>query len=165
MAYTAATRSLRDGSLVIKDGSGSPKTCTVVCDDGDLRWTSPQEWRRVLCRGTFSHRRPGDDVAKELSFTMKWMQLLGYTANSSDPITPYEIIENVESLFTSTESSSYALSYEFTVADPNPASPSAAEKVVFADVWKTNLECAEGDEYNTLAFSGEFEVAPTITRV
>lgn len=164
MALTLVVRTLRDGALVIKDGAGSPHSCTVVCDNGDLRWTETKEWRMVKCRGTNDHVRPGDDVELEMSCTFKWMHLLGYTGDSSDPIQPYEMINDEdESHFTSVASGYYALLWEFTVTDPEGVT---SEKIAFPKMRKVSLECAEGDEFNTIAFSGrDINTTPTVTQV
>lgn len=163
MAVTNKVRTLRDGAIVIKDGDSPVNTCTVACDVGDLRWTETDQRVTVMCRGTIDHHRPGDEVPVELSTTFKWLQLLGYTNDSSDGITPYEIINNLDSAFTSVDTGGYALIWEFTVTDPAGV---ASEKITFANVAKNTLECSEGDEFNAIAFTGtDYEVIPTVARV
>ena len=76
MGYSTATRNMRNGSIVIKDGAGTPKSCTVVCDDGDFTWTIQQDIKEIYCRGTLTDKRKGNDMPCELSVTVKWAQLI-----------------------------------------------------------------------------------------
>ena len=73
MAVSNLTRNLRDGELVIKDGSfGTPKSLTVLLDEGDLRWVVRSRTIEVKDRGSISagHTRKGDDESVALSFTV-----------------------------------------------------------------------------------------------
>jgi hypothetical protein len=165
MSYTPTVRTFRDGSIAIKDNDSPPNVCTVVCDEGDLRWRSTDEVRIIRCRGQISDARPGDVVPLELSCTFKWAQLIQNTVNASDPITPYEIIENEQDEYVSHSNGVYCLLWEFTVVDPAPTSPNS-ELISFERVYKETLECAEGEENNTVSFSGKsLTPKPTITRV
>jgi hypothetical protein len=165
VSVTLVARTLRDGALVIKDGDSPVNSCTVVCDNGDVRWTENNDWKEVKCRGQLDHVRPGDEMEVELSCTLKWMQLLGYTDDSSNAIQPYEMINNLDNAFTSVASGHYALKWEFTVSDPSTGAPNS-EKITFNKVRKERLECAEGDEFNTLAFTGkDNEPLPTVARL
>src|SRR6478752_5847952 len=94
MAVTQLTRNLRDGELVIKDGTGTPKTLTVLLDEGDLSWTLKQRTLEVKDRGSISagHLRKGDDESVQLSFTARWTQLIGKSVDSADPLQLYEML-------------------------------------------------------------------------
>lgn len=162
---TNVQRNSRDvASLVIKDGSGSPKTCTVACS-GELTWSETRTLIEVMCRGNIDHRREGNEVGFDLSFNAKWYQLIAKTANSGDAVSPYEILSNVGDYFTSTEDGAYCVDIEFTVSDPNLTNGND-EKIVFEDVFVEKLDCSEGEDGNMINFSGRGKVrAPTITRV
>ena len=169
MAYSAITRNLRDGQLVIKDVSTTPESCTVLFALGDLKWTESDN--TIICRdrGDLDHHRPGDQEPVQLSFGAKWHQLIHDTVTGSDPIVPYEMINNISDDYSSVSTANcggqFCLKYEFTVTNPCGTS-NTSEKITFAEVYKKTLECAEGDEYNTIQFTGEdFEVKPTIARV
>ncbi|TXH49191.1 MAG: hypothetical protein E6Q97_23190 [Desulfurellales bacterium] len=164
MPYSTVIRTLRDGSVQIKDGSSPVKTCTIACDEGDLNWREQNDVKVIKCRGVLTGVRQGDKVPCELNLTMKWAMLVAFDENSSNPIMPYEMINNVGSNFTSTESGAYCLQWVFTVAAPSGVAAANGEIITFNDVWKTSLDCREGDEANTLAFSGMMlNEAPTIT--
>jgi hypothetical protein len=163
MAYSTAIRTLRDGSLALKDNDNN--TCTVVCDEGDLNWREQQEVKVQKCRGQTTGARTGDEIPCELNCTFKWANLIAYTEDSSDPIQPYEIIDNVGSAFTSWDTGYFCLKWEFSVASPDGVA-AKGEKITFNKVWKTSLDCREGDEANTVAFSGmSLDPTPVITRL
>ncbi|MCA9031117.1 MAG: hypothetical protein KDA66_09935, partial [Planctomycetaceae bacterium] len=88
MAVTNISRNLRDGELVIKDGSTTPLVLTVVLDEGDLTWTERQRTIEVKDRGSIlnGHTRKGDEESISISFTAKWTQLLGLAASPTDPL-------------------------------------------------------------------------------
>lgn len=162
--YTNVVRTVRDGTLVIKDGSGTPKSCTAACS-ADLSWTQTREMKEVKCRGTIDHRREGDVQGFELSVSFKWFQLISKTANSGDPVSVWEILSNPGGYFTSTEDGSYCLDFEFTVSDPNTTNGND-EKIVFSDVFIETVNPSESDDENMISFTGRGKVyAPTVTRV
>ena len=63
------TRGLRDGAIVIKDGTGTPKTVTVQCDEGNLTWTESQNAVEKMCRGVATGFTKGPDIFCTGSFT------------------------------------------------------------------------------------------------
>jgi hypothetical protein len=161
---TNVARNIQNGSLVIKDGSATPKSCTVACS-GNLKWSESRTMVEVLCRGSVDHRREGNTVGFTVSFDAAWYQLISKTANSGDAVSVYEILSNPGSYFTSTEDGAYCLDIEFTVADPNTTNGND-EKITFPDVFIEKVDCSEGEDKNMIAFSGRGKVrAPTITRV
>lgn len=162
------TRNLRDGELVIKDGSTPPKSLTVVLDEGDLSWTNKLKTVEVKDRGSISsgHTRPGEDESVELSFSAKWTQLIGRSHSASDPLALYETLmldaaAGIQS--TSQPGEQLTLTLEFTVSDP---AGQASEKIMFLKVYRESLTMSEGDKANMIAFKGRsFSTAPTVTRV
>lgn len=166
MAVSNLTRNLRDGELVIKDGSGT--LLTVLLDQGDLTWTQRQQTIEVKDRGSISggHLRKGDEESTTLSFTAKWTQLIGKSASSGDPLQLYETLtfqsgSGVTS--TSPAGQQQTLTFEFTVIDPAGV---ASEKISFSKVYRETLTMSEGDESNLIAFSGRaFEVEPAVQRL
>lgn len=139
--------------------------CTVVCDEGDLNWREQEETKIIKCRGQITGARDGDDMPCELNCTFKWSQLIQHTNESSDAVVPYEIINNLEDTFTSWDAGKFCLKWEFSVTSPD-GTMSNGEKITFAKVYKESLDCKEGDEANTLAFSGKsLDPRPTVTRL
>lgn len=168
MPVSNITRNLRDGELVIKDGSSTPVSLTVLLDEGDLTWTQRQQTIEIKDRGsiTAGHTRKGDDESVSLSFTAKWTQLLGKAANPSDPCQLYEMLmfhPDAGIASTSAAGEQETLTFEFTVLDPAGA---ASEKITFSKVYRESLTMSEGDDTNLIAFSGRaFQTTPVVTRV
>jgi hypothetical protein len=168
MATSQLTRNLRDGELVIKDGSATPLALTVILDQGDLSWTQRLRTLEVKDRGSIAagHLRKGDDESMQLSFTARWTQLIGKSANPADPLQLYETLTLAPGsgvVSTSGAGQQDTLKFEFTVVDPSGV---ASEKIVFSKVYRESLTLSEGDDTNVIAFSGRsFETAPQITRV
>jgi len=166
MAVSNLTRNLRDGELVIKDGASAE--LTVLLDQGDLTWTQRQQTIEVKDRGSIAagHLRKGDDESTSLSFTAKWTQLLGKSANAADPLQLYEtLMFQGETGITSTSPAGQqeTLTFEFTVADPAGV---ASEKIIFSKVYRETLTMSEGDDANLIAFTGRaFQVAPVVQRL
>lgn len=168
MAVTNLVRNLRDGELVIKDGSSPVKSLTLLLDEGDLTWTQRTRTLEVKDRGSIAagHLRKGDDESVSLSFSAKWTQLIGKSANSADPLQLYEFLMFASGLGVNSTSSAgeqETLQFEFTVTDPAGA---ASEKITFGKVYRESLTMSEGADYNVIAFSGRhFATAPVIARV
>ena len=169
MAVSNVTRNLRDGELVIKDGTaGTPQSLTVLLDEGDLRWVVRSNTIEVKDRGSIAagHTRKGNEESVSLSFTAKWAQLLGKSANGADPLQLYEMLmfvsgANIAS--TSGAGEQETLTFEFTVLDPAGA---ASEKITFSKVYRESLTMSEGDDANLIAFTGRsFAIAPVVERV
>lgn len=168
MAVTNITRNLRDGELVIKDGSSPARALTLLLDEGNLTWTVRQRTIEVKDRGSIAsgHTRKGDEESVAVSFSAKWTQLLGKSANGADPLQLYEMLMFAAGLgLTSTSpiGQQDTLRFEFTVLDPAGA---ASERITFSKVYRETLTMSERDDYNRIAFAGrDFERAPVVDRV
>lgn len=167
MAYSNLTRNLRDGQIVIKDGTATPISTTLLLDTGDLSWTEKKNTIEVKDRGVLSHTRPGDQETVDISFSVKWTHLIQGSVTFSDGHMLYELFNELDSLYVSTsgDGEQYTLKIEFTVAAPAGVA-STGEKIVFAKVYQESLQCGEGTDFNKIDFKGkDFETRPTISRV
>ncbi|MEZ6056549.1 MAG: hypothetical protein R3C01_07580 [Planctomycetaceae bacterium] len=162
------TRNLRDGELVIRDGSNVPQSLTVLLDEGDLSWTMKQQTIEVKDRGSIAagHLRPGDDESVALSFTAKWTQLISRSVDNADPLSLYETLmmsPGTGLVSTSQPGEQQTLTLEFTVLDPAGV---RSEKITFAKVYRESLTMSEGDDANLISFSARsFSTEPTIVRI
>lgn len=165
MAYSTAVRSYRDGSITLKDGAGTPKTCVAPCMKGDLKWDITNDYKVVSCRGVPTGWVKGDKVPCKFSFSGYMAQLAQKTVASGDPTTLYEMLTNRSSYFTSTISGSgdvFALDLVFTIASPAGTSD---ETVTFEDCVFTKISCSEADE-NMIQVEGMcLAEMPTVARV
>ena len=169
MSVSNIVRNLRDGELVIKDGtSPTPLSLTLLLDEGDLSWTQRTQTLEIKDRGSIAagHTRRGDDESVVLSFSTKWTQLLGNSVEPADALQLYEFLmftssANVAS--TSGAGQQETLRLEFTVTDPAGV---AGERIVFDKVYRESLTMSEGDDFNLISFRGrDFETVPSISRV
>ena len=167
MAVSNIVRNLRDGELLLKDGSTPAKTLTVVLDEGDLSWTERTRTIEVKDRGSIErgHLRKGDDEAVSLSFSSRWTQLIGRSLAPADPLQLYEFLTlNAAAGLQSTSPAGQqeTLDLEFTVLDP---ARQASERITFAKVYRETLVMSEAADGNTIAFTGKaFQTAPEIRR-
>ncbi|QDT67068.1 hypothetical protein [Calycomorphotria hydatis] len=168
MAVSNITRNLRDGELVIKDGtSPTPLSLTVLLDEGDLSWSERSNTIEVKDRGSITdgHTRIGEDESVSLSFSAKWTQLIGKAADAGDPLQLYEVLTFASGTglqSTSADGEQQTLQLEFTITDPAGV---ANELITFSKVYREQITMSEGEDYNTISFSGRsFETQPTISR-
>lgn len=158
-------RSLRDGAIVIKDGTGTPKSITISCDEGNLTWTVNQNSVAKMCRGSISSFVKGADVPCTGSFTAKWTQLVAASGATNEL---YEMLTDFdESVFTSTVTHCYSLDIEFTVVDPSDPDNAngTGELITFADATNFQIVPTEGEE-NTIAVTFTIPARkPTVARI
>lgn len=160
-------KNLRDGQLVVKDGAGSPVSLTVLFAAGDLSWTVGYDNKIVMNRGAMHHARRGNDVPLKMSFSAAWVQLWGKNASAGESAQLYEMLNDEgTSTFASTGSGCepHQLTFEFTVSDECDGKD---EKVTFSRMMTDSVQCSEGDEQNTISYSGTSATQrkPTIARV
>lgn len=168
MTVSNICRNLRDGELVVKDGSTPPVMLTVLLAEGDLRWNQRQRTIEVKDRGSIAngHTRKGDQESTAVNFSARWTQLLGKSAVNTDPLQLYEMLSfhpDLNLTSTSQPGEQDTLRLEFTVHDPAGA---ASEKIVFPKVYRETLVMAEGDDANSITFTGrDFSPRPVVARV
>lgn len=169
MTVSNIVRNLRDGELVIKDGTTpSALSLTLLLDEGDLNWSQRTNTIEVKDRGSIieGHTRPGDEESIALSFTTKWTQLIGKAADAADPLQLYEMLmfaNGTNLVSTSGTGQQKTLQLEFSVTDP---AGQAGEKIIFEKVYRESLTMSEGDDFNVISFRGrDFETSPTIERI
>ena len=164
MAVTNITRNLRDGQIIIKDGAGTPTSITLALDNGDLSWTVALNTIQVLDRGTLDHTRPGDDATSDLSYSAMLTQLADATTGNGSVYQFYEMVTDGGATLTSTSGSGeqFTLKHEFEITDPQGSNN---ERVTFDRVYMTDVSVSEGDDADTVSFSGvNFRTKPDVTR-
>lgn len=160
-------KNLRDGQLVVKDGAGSPVSLTVLFCRGDLTWTASFDNKIIMNRGAMHHARRGNEVPLKMSFSAGWVQLIGKNASAGEAAQLYEmLVDEGTTTFTSTGSACepHQLTFEFTVSDDCDGKD---EKITFSRMMTDSAQCSEGDEENTVSYSGTSatQTKPTIARV
>lgn len=160
------TKNLRDATMKIEDGAGTPNSITLALEEGDLSYAIKQNVINVLDRGSLSHQREGDEEPVTGSFTVKYVELIKQTA-SSNP-TPYEALTQTGAAasWTSTNTDGggvYNTSIILEINDPDATNQD--ERTTLSKVRATSIDFSEGDEYNTLAFEFQaFVTKPTVAK-
>jgi len=167
MAYDPITRNLTDGQIVIKDGTTTPLSVTIDCDEGDLSIVVHKDRKVIMNRGDLDHVREGVSVPVDLSFTVMFSEF--YTDEASS-YTPYELLmqqgDATSAASTRADSAeAYCVDVEFTITNPDADTGEKDELIKVDDFFVEEITFTEGDEYNTLAVSGRAMItSPTITK-
>ena len=74
---------LRDCTMQIRDGSGSPKLLTVKIGDGNLTYDEKRTIEYTRDRGILDEVREGDDEPMDVSLDMQWTYLRGASPTPS----------------------------------------------------------------------------------
>lgn len=152
--------------LIVKDGTGTPLTTTVVFGDGTITWTRRTPRKYILDRGNVSTGtvRDDDEQPLEVSVTAMYGFLI---SDGSEAITLYEALhrEGDASAWVSTGADAcepYCVDLEFTYA---PACNSTKNEVMVFPDFRVE-ECSPDVKAGTVSFRGKCKVTkPTITRV
>jgi hypothetical protein len=161
----ACTRNLRDGNLVIRDGTGTPNTLDIPIDNGDLSFTESMPTTTIKNRGRLDHRRAGDEMEMEVSFSVKFTQY-AYASGASTGVGVVDALKktNGASAWVSTHDacSPYSVDLVFNIIDPSDTTKQ--ETLVFPKFHAESIQFSEGDEADTLQVSGRsFATQPTRT--
>lgn len=141
-----AARTIRDGTIVVKDGASL--TATATCD-GEMSWKESHPVIEITDRGLVDHLRPGTETGMDISFNLKVQDI--YDATSA---TVYNILTKTgaASSATSTNDASdvYTVDIELTLADPAGGS---AEILTFEDCAITSIDFSEAEDGDRLVFT------------
>lgn len=153
MADSTVVKNMRDGTIKLKDGTATPLVLTVTLDEGNLTYAmNANPSFTVFDRGVISHVRKGDEVPITGSFSVKYVDLIAPDAAANETL--YEVITKTDDasdwISTSTGTDVYTLDLEFLINDPGGGTD---ETVTFPDCAFTDVEFAEGDEFDTLSVS------------
>ena len=162
---TACTRNLRDGNLTIRDGTGTPNTLDIPIDGGDLSFTQAEPSVTIKNRGRLDHRRHGDEMEMEVSFSGTFCQW-SYATGESTGVSPVDALRKIGGaaswVSTHDACSPYAVDLVFDITDPSDTTKK--ETLVFPKFHAETIQFSEADEANTLQVSGRsFATAPTRT--
>jgi hypothetical protein len=83
MAYSTAPKVRRDGTITLKDGTGTPVTLVVAYEEGNFSFDQTKSDRIVIRdRGTIVSVRKGDDQPITGSFTIYMRQFTSSSVGS-----------------------------------------------------------------------------------
>lgn len=155
----STTLNLRDGVLRIQDATAvTPNEFTVALDEGDLNLDIPgRETKLILDRGEADHARLGSFRPMSWSFTAKFQ---GVVAAAGDSL--YDVLAGLASAWdlSAVTGASYDLAdggdakflqLFFDIVEPG----GNTETIEIPNVPLPEVSIREGDEYNTIAASGQ----------
>ena len=171
MAASTVRKDLREAVITIEDGSGTPKTTTVIIGEGNLTYTvsTPHEYtadRGIISSGTV---RQGDDVPCELSVTCRFIDV--YSEDSTgESITPFEALHGVGEAAAAgwvtagaDACEPYAVVVRVVMTPGCGSSAKQPETVVFTEFRVES--CVFDYDAGTLVFGGKCKVIePTVLR-
>lgn len=155
-----SVRNLRDGIITLRDGSPVPKELEIVLDEGDLSFTEREPIFAVKDRGEVDSWSLADEEPTPVSFTIKFQEWT--SSHATDVTAPRDALRkagNAASGMTNEWISThddacgpYCVDIVFDILNP---CGSGRERIIFESVHCDELTFTEGDEYDTIAVSGQ----------
>lgn len=151
-------RNLRHGIIKLRDGkTPTPNTVELFLDEGNLQFTIHDNIFQILDRGVIDHLAQGDQAGMDVQFGIKWQKFSNTSTGASGPPTMYDVLfkKGDASTFVSTSACGpYTIDVLFQIIDPCSAAAGRTEQLVFPNFHATQLDGAEGDEFNTIRVQG-----------
>lgn len=157
---SGATRNMRDGTIIIRDGSPTPKTLTIKIDEGNFNFTIKHPTFVVMNRGKIDSRKDGDETPTELTFGIKVEQFKYDYVDSG--ISVYDALHGgggaaAAGWISVDECGPFSVDIEFRMK--NPCNPAQYEQLIFRKFHSEQEQFAENAEANTLQVQGNALVA------
>lgn len=158
----ATIRTLRDATITLIDGSGTPKTLALTFD-GSLYFRITRQNVAISHRGTLDRWVDGGEATCEVRFEGAYEYLSWY---DPDGETLYDALNGVESAddwaTTATKGDVYCLTLRVDMADPT--GNVEPERLTFSQFVMDSIEFVEDEAGNRLFVTGRALVAaPTVT--
>ena len=152
---------LKDATIKLIDGTGTPNELTLKVGEGNLTFTEQYNMEYLLDRGNLDGVREGDQVPMEVSFQVN---LEALKSSTGDDDTPWEFLRNRGQTTLATVGEAcdpFAVDIEVTFA--HGCTGTEDEEMLFEEFRVENIG---GDlKAGQLSFSGKCnKVAPTPTR-
>ena len=170
-----AVKSLKNATLQIRDGTGTPKVVTLRLGTGNITWTENYGYEYEAERGNIANGtvRATDEQPVDVNVTTKWENIIYGTADplvdsGDENVTPYEALTKTgaaSSWATTGADSCEPYSCELYIEFDVDCSGSSVlpEKVTFGEFRCES--CAFDVQAGTLVFSGKSkEVRPSVVR-
>lgn len=161
-----ATRNLRNGSITIKDGSGTPKTLVIPIEEGDLHFVVKDNAPLIRNRGALSGYGTPMEEPVEIDFSALFEEWTGKSTTGASP-SPADVMrqKGLASAWVSTSTCGpYTVTLVFTIANPCQ-SGDQAETLTFTKVRIDEIDFKEAPEANKLSFKGRaLMTTPTAAR-
>jgi hypothetical protein len=146
MTIPACARNLRDATLSIEDGTGTPNILLIPIMDGNVTWTEHNPTATVLNRGKLYNRRQGNDKEVDVSFEVTFAQYSYQSGNSGTPsVTDALMQRGGAASWVSTDvlCDIYSSNLKFEIK--NPADPGNSEILLMTKFCVDQIQFKEGD--------------------
>lgn len=162
-----APRNLTDGTLTVKDGTGTPKQLAVVMDSGELDFEIMEPTKApVHNRKEIVSVREGRKQLHPVTFKCGFDFLQGDTAGSTPSL--HEALKGYGlatssgwvTVGTAASGSSYCTNIIFEIVSPAGVATEKAETVTIGKFHLTSFKVVEGESQNNVEVKG---LAETIT--
>ena len=152
MAYDRNLRSLKGGTLTIKDGASA--SVEVDGDEGGVDFAIPRSARPVRHRGVLQGWAAQPEEPITGSIKLKYSTFYSDTGDS-ETVTPYEALtqSGEASGYTTVnaiDDGVYTVNLELLIA--NPKTGKKTEKITLGNVFCSNVNFSEGEESDELSF-------------
>jgi hypothetical protein len=84
---------LKDVTMKIKDGTGTPLEITIKIGEGNLTYTESRTMEYTLDRGTLDEVREGDEVPMDVSFDFVWEYIIGDDTTTTNTPTIEDVLK------------------------------------------------------------------------
>jgi hypothetical protein len=159
------TKNLRDGKLIIKDGTTPSANELEVkfIDEGSLSWDEAHNYQNDMDRGVLKGRRPGDEEECKVSFGVKYTAYQAEAGDSEATVPDALKKKGKAAAWTSTRDSHepHAVDLVFKVLHKDK---NKYEVITFPDFALQKISVNEGDDKNVIEVEGgALAVEPTVT--
>lgn len=161
------TYSLKDATIKLVDGTGTPVKIEIMMDDGTLTVNTARNVEYKMNRGKLDDNtdiREGDDVPMEVSITGRMDGFLAAASGNAN-LTPFEFLAGGGTLVSTGDACQpFACDIEITMAHPNGCDPGHDPELIILPEFRyetRNIDFKAG----TLQVSGKCKATePEVTR-
>ncbi len=149
---------LKDATITLQDGTGSPESVTVKIGEGNLTYNESRNMQYTLDRGTLDEVREGDEVPIDVRMDFVWEYLQAESSGGTATIEEALKQEGAAAAWISTDADTcrpYALDIIIVVA-PSPSACGDKETITLSDFRWESLD--HDLRAGTVAVSGKCNV-------
>ena len=164
------TRNLRHGSLVVKDGAGTPKVLQFKIEEGNLSFSESRPGVVVKHRGGLDHWSKGEEQETSVSWSFKFVEWgsksTAALSTSDSTCSPRDFLMGTFAGLTTTSGRTdvFTTTLVFSISNPM-SSGDEAEALTFTQFKCESIAFSEAADANVMAASGRaLVIVPTSAR-
>lgn len=161
------TRNMRHGTVIIADGSATPKTLIIPISSGDFAYTVKKMAQVIMNRGKIDHRSKGDETPMTVDFSILFSQWSHQQANTG--MSPVDAllgtsVARVDNGWVSSDGCGDAWSVSVIFQIQDPCDPTHYEQLTFPDFHAEEYSFKENNTADQLSIKGN-SLAEEPTRI